>query len=269
MIIYHKQDVVSRRIRRDGAWDRNKTQEMIRLVQEYANKHQTPLSDLTFVDIGGNVGWFTLVMASLGLNVITVEPMSFNLELLRRSLCLPENKAMAERVVLHGKGLSNSETTCTVYSQPVNVGDGTLACGGGKPPQAAHQMHLQPRGDVQVIRVDDLIDASSSDEHDRKIVALKMDTEGHEALVVEGGKRLFLESHIPLIFTEFNPSWIRTRTDRDPLTFMHQFVQAGYAVRVDGNSTAKSTQEVMDMNNWNPDRANEVIFEYAPKVSMS
>ena len=265
MIIYHKSDVVSRRIRRSGAWDRAKTEEMIRLVKEYAAKHETALSDLTFVDIGGNVGWFTLVMASLGLNVITVEPMSFNLELLRRSLCLPENAELAKRVVLHGKGVSNAETTCTVYSQPVNVGDGTLACGGANP-RAAHQQALKPRGQVQVFRVDDLIDGSMTE---RKIVALKMDTEGHEALVVEGGKRLFLESHIPMIFTEFNPSWIKTRTNRDPFTFMHQFVDAGYSVRVEGNTTTKSSEEVMDANTWAPSNANEVILEYAPKATVA
>lgn len=87
--------------------------------------------------------------------------------------------------------------------------------------------------------------------------------------MVEGGKRLFLESHVPMIFTEFNPSWIRTRTNRDPLTFMHQFVEAGYSVRLDGNTTARSTEEVMDINSWAPANANEVILEYAPKVSVA
>jgi FkbM family methyltransferase len=37
---------------------------------------------VTFVDIGGNIGWFSLNMAALGVKVMAFEPMQKNTEMI-------------------------------------------------------------------------------------------------------------------------------------------------------------------------------------------
>jgi hypothetical protein len=49
------------------------------IFTKYAEDHNMRFYDLTFVDSGTNVGWFTLLMATAGVNVITFEPMEQNL----------------------------------------------------------------------------------------------------------------------------------------------------------------------------------------------
>ena len=263
MEIYHKSDIVSRNIRRTGFWDRVKTEDMIRRIKACAaSKNIESLSELTFVDVGGNVGWFTLVMASIGLNVITVEPMVPNLQLLRRSLCLPENRDLASRIILHAKGVSNVSSNCTVYSEVTNLGDGTITCGDTPPPIG--QFKMVKRGQVPVMPLDDLIFLKAMP--GRHVAAVKVDTEGHEALVIEGGRRFFFDSGIALIFTEFNPTWIRSRSGREPLDFIRGFVDGGFIIEREakdgGAGFIKYTkEEALNMANW-PNGTSEIMLEH-------
>lgn len=245
--IYARNDVVSSAIR-DNWWDEDKTKLMIEKIQVYAAKHDKALSDLTFVDVGANLGWFTLIMASLGLQVIAIEPMPNNLIMLRRSLCLPENQALVSRITLHAKGVSSRSQSCVLYSDFGNFGDGILHCpqDGDTRPFVAPPRTLV-RGQVEVVRMDDLLSPNGP-----SIVAVKLDTEGHEGHVLEGGRRILLESSIPYLFTEFNPSWMarQPQTDAYPLSqpraFLQALVQANYTVQ-DESATAPLTSPVSDL----------------------
>jgi hypothetical protein len=61
-----------------NSWEDGKVMKFINLFAKFAEDHNLAMSDLTFVDIGANVGWFTYViyvMAKMGVNVIAFEPM--------------------------------------------------------------------------------------------------------------------------------------------------------------------------------------------------
>lgn len=187
IVAYRSHDIVSQSLRNvggGGGWDVHKTRHMISNLQEHLRQHGLQYSDVRFVDIGANVGWFTLVMASLGVHVIAVEPMPANLDVLRRALCLPDNAHLADRVVLHAVGLSKetAEGTCLVYSDMQNFGDGLLHCAASEAeldqfvPPAKHFL----RGRTSVVRLDDLVDATTTSPSHKPIAAVKMDTEGHE-----------------------------------------------------------------------------------------
>jgi FkbM family methyltransferase len=254
MQIYASRDIVSDSLRRgNDMWDPSKTVSLIQMVQAAARGRS--LSDLVFLDIGANVGWFTLVMASIGLRVIAIEPMLTNLHMLRQSLCLPENRELASRVILHGKGVSNETRSCLLYSDLGNYGDGVLHCGdrANFVPPPRHFV----RGPVDVLPLDDLVQAVG-DEGGPTIIAVKMDTEGHEALVLQGGPKLFLESQIPLVFSEFHAGWIEERGG-DPLQFVQSFLVAGYTVRKEAGPVL-TPEYVLAMDHWTG--LNDIILEY-------
>ena len=233
MHLYSNNDIVSNEIRNHGGWERKSVLEFNKYFTDYSKKNNIPLSDLTFVDIGANVGWFALSMAALGVNVLAFEPMEENINLLRQSICLPQNiqSGVSKRITLFGHGLGSKEETCIIYSHNINVGDGHVKCVEKESDlQIPHDYSI--RGRIPVRRLDDVISVA---EQGMKVVVVKMDVEGYEGNVLEGGTKFFLESDISIISTEFVPKWIKEKGG-DPEEFKRKFSSAGYGLREGGET---------------------------------
>jgi hypothetical protein len=84
-------------------------------------------SEVYFVDIGANLGTFSLGVAAAGFKVIAIEAMSVNQFALSMSLCA--NIGMPEAVTVLSVALGKEAGQCTVFSARHNVLDGTLRCG--------------------------------------------------------------------------------------------------------------------------------------------
>ena len=57
------------------------------------NPRRNPEGNVNVLDIGANIGWFTLLFAARGFTLWSVEPFDANLRLLRLSICLNQNFA--------------------------------------------------------------------------------------------------------------------------------------------------------------------------------
>ncbi len=74
---------ISGEIVRVGFWEAVKTMRVIRLMDEArASGRENPV----FVDVGANIGWYSLAVASQGFSVIAVEPARYNNELFKASI---------------------------------------------------------------------------------------------------------------------------------------------------------------------------------------
>eukprot|EP00980_Cylindrotheca_fusiformis_P006344 scaffold1356_cov123-Cylindrotheca_fusiformis.AAC.25 len=221
--LYRRNDIVSEMIRSLETWEPELLYKLNSYFEDYSFKHKIPLSNLTFIDIGANVGWFAFNMAALGVKVIAFEPMQRNIDLINKSLKKPDNieSGISGRIELHPYGLGAKDAMCMVYSHKTNVGDGHVQCvekeEGFNTPE-----NYSVRGKIPVHRLDDVLDVN-----ELKIVAIKMDTEGYEANVLEGGKKVLLEGGAKAILTEFEANWIKEKGG-DPQEFMRNFVAAGY-----------------------------------------
>ena len=229
--IYQKaKDIVSGEIRGRG-WELDKVQELNNYFINYSKKHDVPLSDLTFIDIGANVGWFSLSLAALGVKVLAFEPMQENIDLIRKSLKLPDNIAsgVSDRIKLHPHGLGVKNEVCIIFSHNINVGDGHVKCVENEADlKIPHDYKI--RGRIPVHRLDDVINI---DDEDLRIVAIKMDTEGYEGNVLEGGTKVLLKGGADAIVTEFVGDWIIDKGG-DPVEFMRKMGSAGYRVKEGG-----------------------------------
>ena len=227
--VYPENDIVSNAILGSGVWEKEKVQRVQYWLQEYAKEHTIPLSNVTFVDIGANVGGYTFHMADLGVQVVAVEPMPSNLQLLRRSLC--RNPHLASRVTLLGIGLTSSlepNQTCTMYSHNINVGDGMTHCTTDRVPLKVPPDY-EIRATIPMHPLDHVLGQLPSHQH---TAVLKMDTEGYEGHVVAGGVQLFQSGRIPHIQSEYNPEWITGRGTA-PRDYLTTFLNAGYRLRRD------------------------------------
>lgn len=67
------------------------------------------------MDIGANIGWFTLAAASRGYHVVAFEPFIDNQAAIDKSII--ENPGFDNLIVLHKVALGTENITCGLYSE--------------------------------------------------------------------------------------------------------------------------------------------------------
>ncbi|GMH37844.1 hypothetical protein BSKO_05728 [Bryopsis sp. KO-2023] len=231
---YKTKDIVSKSIKDYGSWELATSREFIKAMNEHytrlkANDSGIEKKDVKFLDIGANIGWYSILIASMGFGVISVEPMLTNLKGFKHSIC--ENN-LQDLITIHETALSEEPIMCKLVSITYNVGDGTIVCGDDwSSSDPAHPTYVF-RQNVTFSRLDDLISESEN------IGLVKMDVEGYEAHVVGGGPKTLLHGGVPKIMSEWGP-WLMHDAKSDPVEFLETFQNAGYIVRRDGFDTGQ------------------------------
>lgn len=169
---------------------------------------------MTIVDIGANVGYYTLIAAELVANegkVYAFEPDPTNYELLNRNVELNgyQNVETVQRAV------SDSSGTVTLYIDKTNFGNRSM----GK------SNIVDDGGEVEVVTVS-LDDFFESKMGGCRVDVLKIDAQGAEGLIFNGARNT-LRRHSPKIFMEFEPDMLRN-LGTDPIALLQQFASLGY-----------------------------------------
>ena len=66
MYIYKNNDIVSKSINDKGSWERYSTNKIIQALKYYSEKNNLPKNEITLVDIGANVGWYSFYIGKIG-----------------------------------------------------------------------------------------------------------------------------------------------------------------------------------------------------------
>jgi FkbM family methyltransferase len=147
---------------------------------------------MTFVDVGANIGYYTLMAAScVGPRgrVIAVEPSSYAVERLERAV--RDNGLTQVKVVRGGLGDRDSEVRLFIP----------------EPGNHTPTMLGEEGAPAQLVSVKTL-DASLADWHVEIIDLLKIDVEGFEPRVLEGAAKALAGGRIRAILCEFNDYWL-------------------------------------------------------------
>lgn len=168
----------------------------------------------TFIDIGANIGYFTMLGAALvgdSGRVIAFEPNADNCELIE----LSKVANMFAHVELHAYAVAEKEQTVQLDTAGAGsngrvLDDSSQAGAGSSPPQS-----------VQAIALD-LFPLDLADVH-----VMKMAIAGAEPRAVQGMMRL-LERHRPIILFEFAPSLIEMTSHVAPKLLLQQLARLGY-----------------------------------------
>jgi FkbM family methyltransferase len=163
-----------------------------------------PVAGRSFLDIGANIGTSTVsALLRFGArDAVAIEPDRENWRLLRCNLLL---NGLDDRCRTFNLALSNTNASLTLERSATNSGDHRIRVPGQVPIQDLLDEKGRAVEEVQAIRFDDLVrtEAISLDE----IGLAWIDTQGHEAQVLEGAPSL-LASGIPVV-TEFWPYGLR------------------------------------------------------------
>mmetsp|Transcript_20975 Transcript_20975/g.25452 ORF Transcript_20975/g.25452 Transcript_20975/m.25452 type:complete len:336 (-) Transcript_20975:25-1032(-) len=169
------------------------------------------------VDVGMNIGWYSLYSRAMGHSVFAFEPNVLNC--LRMCESVRANK-WTSSLKFYNAGVGNKEGVMQL-SKTSNPGARSLV----KPMQG------QSEGLVDVITLDSLAQENGwTGNHPLTIHLLKVDVEGFEPQVILGAKRLLESGLVSNILTEE-----RSRTDPLTLEAYNFIVKVGYKLHFLGD----------------------------------
>jgi FkbM family methyltransferase len=182
------------------------------------------------LDIGANVGFFAVQMAAMvgpAGTVTAFEPFEENADLLERSIA--ENR-FEMRLRLKRAAVSKSTGVAHITFAPGALNSGGAYLAGGSVPHG----HA-----VRTVAVTTLDEASIP----RPVSFVKMDAEGAEALVLEGGARMIAADR-PGILSELHPEQLQRVSGVSGEDFLQQARTLGYrAYRIDGGIRGAELRE--------------------------
>ena len=191
-------DIVSGFIQSEGFWEINHPQLLAGLAPGVLPERGT------FLDVGGNLGWHAFLFAYYNYSVITVEAMPSNQRAIELTACA--NPQLAARITLVKSALvaPGPPQPCYVSTHVNNSGNGQLVCaaeasaacadrggGGGGSGGGCERVSTQT--------LDALLGRLTLVE---PIVAVKLDIEGAECDVLNGGSALFSRHRPPFVQIE-------------------------------------------------------------------
>lgn len=187
--LVHDNETLSNLLRQRGYHNRND----INLFRDFL----TP--DSTFIDIGANIGWYTVIASLLlGENgkVISIEPEKSNLDLLQQNCKINncDNVSIVTAAALDKNGTTN------FYLNSENFGDHSIA-------KNTHLRTFSKIESEQKIITTIAVDSLFTLDEWRKVSLIKIDTQGCESAVLAGMKNNLIH-HRPKLIIEFAPAHI-------------------------------------------------------------
>lgn len=193
---------------------------------EEFRKHLKPGSIV--VDIGANLGYYTLIASALAQRVIAYEPEKENLDLLRRTI----EKNNLQNVIVIEKGIGAKDEELALTLDPDNKGKHTLLS--------------NTEGEKKTISVTTL-DSSIALQNIKHIDLIKMDIEGWEGYAFKGMVNV-LQNMSPIIFFEFAPRRIE-ESGESPIVMLHTLERFGYKLFVIDESK-KALVQISDVTDF-------------------
>ena len=149
------------------------------------------------VDVGANIGYYTLLMASMAKKVYALEPDKECFEILKKNV--EENKL--KNVVLLNVAASAKNDKQTLIKDNENLGNSHLGIGNGDI--------------VKCERLEDILI------NEYKIDLIKIDTQGWEPEVIEGAKKI-IKRDKPILFLEYSTAEYKDETMRKYLASVYK-----------------------------------------------
>lgn len=160
----------------------------------YLRFPDAPLRDLivsggeVFVDVGANIGIFTLLASQYFSKVYAFEPLPPAFEAIKA------NVAHCRNVILKQVALSNSDGKTTIYQNAIGMGGSSLHPFSETAPRLTNKKNWN-QFEVQTARIDSVLGDLN------RVDLVKIDVEGHEVQVIAGALE-FIRRNRPILYVE-------------------------------------------------------------------
>lgn len=202
-------EVIGPRVAR-GTWEEHET----RLFRAHLRPGARVL------DLGANIGWFSVQAVLAGAEVHAFEPVPAIAEVLERNVARALERGRG-RAVVHRLAAGAAAGTARIALAPRNRGDNrVLDAGAARPADLPGAEEIE----IRVERVDALVEGPVS--------LIKIDTQGSEWLALQGARELLARSPQLALLLEFWPYALR---GAEPATLLRFLAEQGFTV---GKATA-------------------------------
>ena len=207
--------------------------------QEEFVKMQNWLSgdpDMGLIDLGTNLGIFSLFVAAMGRNVLSVEPNMENVRHFHKSV---NQGKLEDRITLLANAIGSENEIYEILYRDINQG-----ATGMKQIQIKPDVDYSGENYTKVITMKDLVPFCKF-----KQAVLKIDVEGYEYRAFAEAEQLFANIHIPYVYMEWNVIRHferRMGSFRDHELFyrmMNFFKQKGYLPQNPDNNAVLNTRK--------------------------
>ncbi|XP_045197330.2 uncharacterized protein LOC123552024 [Mercenaria mercenaria] len=175
-----KDNVISGIIHRTGQWEPLMTQTLYNVLKQDRN--------ITFIDIGANIGYYSLLAASVGKAVVSVEPWDQNIEKLRNSI--RKNK-FEDKITILNNAVSNDRRVIHI-NRPYKDNPGATRLLSDATVTGPNVFS------AATITVNDLANYIHT-----KDIVIKIDIEGNECRALETSNEIFNKFNVLFISMEW------------------------------------------------------------------
>jgi len=176
------------------------------------------------IDVGANIGYYSLLTQSLGFRVDSFEPNPVNL--LRFCQSIVKNGPETS-VSIHPMGVAESPSTLQFVLKSKNPG-----ANGFWPPEKGRYRGSAPTMDIRVVSLDEFARERGWFQNAPQIPILKIDVEGLETHVVMGAKELLRRRLVDNVLMEITVS--DSRQALECTNALAVIAEAGYALAGQG-----------------------------------
>ena len=217
MYVYSSNDFISNKILKDGSWEKEISINFLKCLKYYSEKMKLSKNQVTVLDIGANLGWYSYLLGNAGYEIIAFEASHINDYILKKTFCLNQNV----NVTLINKALGLEEQKCLLQHPSSNVGNAVILCG----------ENINIGGDMQYIEEIEFTRLSNYIPYlsNKNLALIKIDVEGSEGKVVKSGIDLITKYHIPFIYIEFTTDYLKMQ-GTNPRELLEIFTKNGYSI---------------------------------------
>lgn len=183
--------------------------------------------DILILDIGGNVGWYPSLLGRFNYTILSFEAFEKNYYVWKKNYCRLNKDS---NVIIIPYGLGDKEKICHYYNEKNNSGNGIVKCEKNSViNNKIYKTRFFEIGKVEIIKLKYFIPYLSN----KNLALIKMDVEGHELKILEGGLELITKFHIPFIILEYTPNAL-IELGSKPKRLIELFINNGYKISLKG-----------------------------------
>ena len=232
LFLYKDLDYLSNIIRSKKFYDDVGTLYMLKALEYYKDKNNYKNEDLIIIDIGANIGWYTIFFGIHNYSVLSFEPYPENYYVLKKNYCRNIKNIIEENtnnltITLINRVIYPTEATCGYYQDIKNSKKDLVIC----------DLRKEDNFNIDYMKMDLVNSTNLGDfipiiKH-KKITLLRLDLEFEGENAIKSGIKLITKYHIPYIFIEFNflIFSIHMTTAQE---FFQFFIDNGYKISLNG-----------------------------------
>jgi len=232
LFLYKDLDYLSNIIRAKKFYDDVGTLYMLKALEYYKDKNNYKNEDLIIIDIGANIGWYTIFFGIHNYSVLSFEPYPENYYVLKKNYCRNIKNIIEENtnnltITLINRAIYPTEATCGYYQDIKNSKKDLVIC----------DLRKEDNFNIDYMKMD-LVNSTNLGDfipiiNHKKITLLRLDLEFEGENAIKSGIKLITKYHIPYIFIEFNflIFSIHMTTAQE---FFQFFIDNGYKISLNG-----------------------------------